>query len=359
MWNPTARSDVKKAFLSRAAKRTTNGFRGLPKTALFAGLGMSPGCYRSQGRLWVRQPAFLPPHLLQSKGWPNAGGEHPCHCQPRWLGQRHGPTAVVVRGQEVLLFRPGHSVERLWTTQRANHEFLADVNELTSALPAPRLAARCQGRSLLTEWVEGESFGATEPLRRKAAIRQVLSAIARTSQRTAKPDSTGFVGQVIEFGRNGTAAAAFSRIATDSRLPALLDAPLTLQHGEPAGNNLLIRADGSPIIIDWDPGRVGVRPFWADAAHLASVDDYRPLMKGEFDHDLARLWRSVGLEPPAATELREIVAFGNVLFFAMIGLSARPDGRVVRLSERRAPQQISKPWKLVAAEKRLRSLSAE
>lgn len=326
---------------------------------LFAGLGMESGRYRCENELWWKQDAALPPHLLRSKTHAGPDGTRPRHIQRRWLRQRRGPTAVAVGRQEVNLFRPGHSVERLWTTQRVTDTFLSDVDELTSELPAPRLTARCSGRSLVSEWIDGESIRDAQPLHRIIATRQILSAIARTSQRTAKPDHAGFVEQVIELGRRGPAAAAFSQIAADPRLPALMGTPLTLQHGEPAGNNLLIRADGSPIIIDWDPGKVGVRPFWADAAHLASIDDYRPLLRGELDHDLEGLWRSVYLEPPAATELRAIVALGSALYLAMIGLSARTDGGVERLSDPHAPKRISKPLKVAKAVERLRRISAE
>lgn len=359
MQNLSVRTDVRKILLSKMAEQATKGFHGLPRTLLFGGLGMKPGPYQLESRLWSSLDSNLSPHILRSKGQRDEGGERPRRYQPRWLGQRCGPTTAFVGRQEVLLFRPGHSVERLWATQRISHEFLADVEVLTSEMAGPRLAARCSGRSLVSEWVEGVAISDMNPTDRILAIRQILLAITRISQRTARPDHDRFVEQIIALGLNGPAAAAFSYIAADPRLPALMNTPLTLQHGEPAGANLLVQTDGSPVVIDWDPGTIGWRPFWADAAHLASVDDYGPLMAGELDHDLARLWQSVGLEPAAPIELRAIVALGSALFFAMIGLTATMGGQIIRLSDPRAPVRISKSRKVVAAVERLRRISVE
>lgn len=264
---------------------------------------------------------------------------------------------MFVKRKEVLLFRPGHSVERLWAIRRVDPSFLAMVRELTSNLQAPKLISRCNGRSLVAGWVDGEPISDAEPIQQIAATRKILDAIIRINRRTARPDRNGFIEQVISLGQRGPEGRTFSRIAADERLHALTGTPLTLQHGEPAGQNVLITSDGSAVIVDWDPETVGFRPFWADASQVASIHGHGPLLSGEFDHELACLWRSVGLEPPPVSDLRSIVALGSVLYLAMVGLASDIKGRVIRLRDGHPPEQISKSVKVKAAWERLSVIS--
>lgn len=348
---------IRKVLLSRAASRSANGFRGLSDSVLFLGVGMVPGIYRFQNGLWSNENSAMPTHISRSKGRPSLTVKQPRRRQRRWHGQRHGPAAVFVNRKKVLLFRPSHSVERLWTSRRVDPSFLAMVRELTSELPAPKLISRCGGRSLVAGWIDGEPISGAEPTQQIAATREILDAIIRINRRTARPEPNGFIEQVISLGQRGPEGLTFCRIAADERLHALTGTPFTLQHGEPTGNNVLIQSDGSPVIIDWDPATVGFRPFWADASRVASIHGHGPLLSGEFDHELACLWRSVGLEPPPVSELRSIVALGSVLYLAMVGLTSDINGRVIRLRDGYPPEQISKSFKVKAAWERLSVIS--
>jgi hypothetical protein len=140
--------------------------------------------------------------------------------------------------------------------------------------------------------------------------------------------------------------ASFVTLAQHPAIDALADSSATLQHGDTSGNNVVLRPDGSPVLIDWSPTTLGVRPFWSDAALLVSTGGFRPLMAGVFDHELAALWRSVDIRVPPAQKLRELMALAHVLFFALISLSLDEDGRAISLTTGLSPKRLSKPWKV-------------
>lgn len=340
---------LRRTLLARLAKRRTGGFQSLPTGIVFTGLGMAPGLYQSHGRLWARKDTVLPEHLMSSKGHSIEGTATRFFLHRRWRGRRSGPTVLLVGREEALLFLPGVTTERVWTTPRATAAFVDKAQVLRSELPAPLITTHRSGRMLRSTWVDGESIHQASPSQRIAAVRTILTALVRISERTAIPDHAGFLQQVIKAGQRGPEGATFSALTADSRLHLLQNAPLTLQHGDPSGSNLLLQVDGSPMIVDWTPATVGLRPFWSDAAHLASIDGYAPLFAGEFDRELARLWRAVGMEPPEPEDLRVGIALGSVLFYAMLGLSAASDGAVLRLRDGSAVARIPKAHKVRSA----------
>lgn len=98
-----------------------------------------------------------------------------------------------------------------------------------------------------------------------------------------------------------------------SQIAALLGADCAASvpvHGDLGLHNVLVNAEGLPVVIDLDALRRGL--FWEDAVRVAT-DCRQAWEAGELDLEMGRIWEAAGLSPvkwdPANVRLARLGAF--------------------------------------------------
>ena len=307
---------------------------------------MPPGIYRSSGKFWYHELAEPPPQLRSAMGAPDPNVAVRIR---RRMGLRSGPAqAIMIKRRELSLLDIGEEVLRIWTEPLVDDRFLERYGLLSRFIPGPSFESACDGHGLRSSWIEGVPAGEYTPDERVELVRCLLQGMQRAAAATSEPDRIDFVDQILSAGkRSAEHRTVFQRISTDPRIAALRGLPLTLQHGDPGGHNTLVRSGAEPILLDWTPLTLGIRPFWSDAAHLVGIDSHQPLLRGAFDAELTGLWTAVGAEAPEERKLRNTMQFAQVLYFAMIGLTKGEGQQVQHLSSGRPIEAISKPEKVM------------
>jgi hypothetical protein len=341
--------------LIRRAKTKSDGFHGLSPARVLRAVGMPPGAYSSAGGHWVQEGA-LPPAFSPS----TTGREvtrtfvrsrllRPQAPDPR-ISSSDAQLSVRIKRREILVLAPGTATQRIWLEPRADTNYLTRIRQLQRHLGGPPPRVTHEGHVARFAWQEGRVLDACADDERIAAVRTLLVRQSAANAATVTTVRDDLVAIALEIGRQRHGQdASFATLARHPAMDTLAGAPATLQHGDPSGINVVLRPDGSPVLIDWSPTSLGVRPFWSDAALLVSMGGFRPLMAGTFDRELAALWRSVDIPVPPAQKLRELMALAHVLFFALVSLSVDEDGRAISLTTGLSPKRLSKPWKVARA----------
>ncbi len=327
-----------------AASRKSEGLKSYRPERVLREARMPPGIYRSSGKFWYHELAELPPQLRSAMGAPDPNVAVRIR---RRMGLRSGSSqAIMIKRHELSLLGIGEEVLRIWTQPLADDLFLERCRLLARFIPAPTFESACDGHGLRSSWIEGVPARECTPDERVELVRSLLQGMQRLAAATSEPDRIDFVDQVLSAGkRSAEHRTAFQQISTDPRAAALRGLPLTLQHGDPGIQNILVRPGAEPILVDWTPFTLGIRPFWSDAAHLVGIDSHQPLLRGAFDAELTGLWTAVGAEAPEVRQLRDTMQFAEVLFCAMLGLGKGESQQVQHLRSGRPVEATSKPEK--------------
>jgi hypothetical protein len=341
--------------LIRRAKTKRDGFHGLSTPRVLSAIGMPPGAYSSAGGHWAqegaRPTAFSPSAtdrevariFVRSRLLPPQAPD-------ARISSSAARLSVRIKRREILVLAPGTATQRIWLEPRADTNYLTRVRQLQRHLGGPPPRVTHEGHVARFAWQEGRVLDACAEDERIAAVRTLLLRQSAANAATVTTAKDNLVAIALEIARQMYGQdASFATLAQHPAMDALAGAPATLQHGDPSGINVVLRPDGSPVLIDWSPTSLGVRPFWSDAALLVSTGGFRPLMAGAFDRELAALWRSVDIPVPPAQKLRELMALAHVLFFALVSLSVDEDGRAISLTTGLSPKRLSKPWKVARA----------
>lgn len=317
---PTLPDGAIERLIRRAGTRP-DGFLGLPPRRILRALGLPSSRYELRDRTWVRR---------DDRGAVS--------------------TALRIKRRELLLLTPAVGTVRIWLEPRADARFLADARRLRASVPGPAPDASHDGHVSRSAWWPGGTLDTVPPAARVTAVRSLLRAQVDASRATHTDDPVDLLRIALRTGaQHAEHGPLFRDLLAHPWTARLAGLPLALQHGDPAGGNVIVAPDGRAALIDWSPFTLGRRPFWSDAALLVGLDGHRPLLEGAFDDELAALWRAVGLAPPEADDLRRLMAFGGVLFFTTISLAVDEDDHVISRTTGLPPTRLSKPCKVARA----------
>lgn len=186
------------------------------------------------------------------------------HRNPVWL-------AVDARGRRLVARRSGRSAPALdWELDLL--AFLGD-----HGVGVPRLVPADDGRRhvdgwLVQEFVEGRRPAGAVDWRRAVDVLREVHALT-----PGWPQRPGFASarRLLTADRGGDvrldAMAPEAVCAVRRAWRAVLDGPECAVHADIGGGNLLIRGDGSVLLLDWDEARVDVP--WFDYAFVPDEVD--------------------------------------------------------------------------------------
>lgn len=205
------------------------------------------------------------------------------------------------RGNAVLFSRDGRHVLRVYRDGRVPEAevTLRPLLERHLGLSASRVLP---GRAVVLErFAVGEPFGRLDEDRRESTFRRLLERYAPLVAAEARRPKPPFhdVAPTEEVAR-ATARWLVPSDAAGPGGPIDLRAPGVPSHGDVYGDNLLVAADGTFELIDFE--RCAVLPIGYDPLNLVLNESEEgrhdlatSLLSGAFDAELRRLWAAAGL----------------------------------------------------------------
>lgn len=348
-----------------ASASDPEGFHAVRPRRLLSGLGLLPGRYLRSGNVWWHESFGGPARVLtDATDVPVAASMHLRRTGPQDI-IHPGACAVRIRKHELLIIAPGAHIAKVWPKPVVESEFLQRSVQLRESIPGPdSVEPRLDGHALLSDWIAGShAQGLTAP-EKERLVRSLLGRLAESMSRSAIPDDSDFIGQMMRFGERSQRHRAFFReIAERPEFRDLRHQPIALQHGDVSASNTLALEDGTLRILDWSPITVGFRPFWMEAAQVTMMAGLDAVRAGTFERELGALWAALDARSPSSGPISEVIPYAYSLFHAAVGLDTAEDGTIFSRTIEGGPAYLVNPAKaeraLIAATSGSLSVGAE
>lgn len=178
-------------------------------------------------------------------------------------------------------------------------------------IPSPRFSVADNGGWIIEEYIEGRPAAELPTTNQVDVIRQMFDAYARLVAATGRvPEADPYEGS-IELLQSHALPLHLSAIldrAQQSR--SLLRAPLVPTTADPSIENLIVKPDGTPTLVDVHPLR-HLPFFYLPIMFAASSRRAKGLRDayfgGELDDSLAGLFEAADLEPPSGLAGRQML----------------------------------------------------